>query len=146
MLAGGGLVTGAAAVLVSGYYITDCMIHARGRGACDDAIEAHAFPLLAGSAAVIGTAGGFFSLNTLLDRNDAPPVVPPRGLVADVAPSLPPPPADPPSDSAASEDPRLLYPVARILLAQGMTQKEVEAELGLSRYHVRQAMRDRGDG
>jgi hypothetical protein len=140
LAAGGGLVTGAAAILVAGYYITDCAIHARGRGACDEVVEAHAFPLLAGAAAVAGTVGGFFSLNTLLDRPDGPPVVPPRGLVVEDMPPVPAP------HEPGLNDPTRLYPRARQLLQDGWTQKEVMEELNLSRYHVRRARGAHHDG
>jgi hypothetical protein len=68
--AGGGVVGGVAAVLVSGYFLVDCFRYESGRGACDDAVRQHTLPLVAGAAAIAGTLGGLFTYNRRLDRPD----------------------------------------------------------------------------
>lgn len=66
--AGGGVVGGLAAMLLSGYFLVDCFRYESGRGACDDAVREHTLPLVAGAAAIAGTIGGLFTYNRRLDR------------------------------------------------------------------------------
>lgn len=77
------MVGGMAAMLVSGYFLVDCFRHESGRGACDDVVQQHTLPLVAGASAIIGTLGGLFTYNRRLDRPEDPQVKPlPAAYVA----------------------------------------------------------------
>lgn len=66
--AGGGLVTGLAAAMVSGYHIVDCLQFRTQKGECNEVVEQHTLTFVSGVAAVVGTIGGLFTYNRQLER------------------------------------------------------------------------------
>jgi DNA-binding NtrC family response regulator len=126
---GGSVVAGVAAMLVSGYRIVDCIQFRTGPGACDQVISDNAMPLVAGVAAIAGSFGGLWTYNPSLRREGEPAVepepLPVAGLVDD-------PDQEPPDERAA---------IAHELRAQGLTQQEIAAELGVSRSTVQRLLR-----
>jgi hypothetical protein len=124
---GGSVVAGVAAMLVSGYRIVDCIQFRTGPGACDQVISDNAMPLVAGVAAIAGSFGGLWTYNPALRKREdepEPELLPVAGLVDD-------PDQEPPDERAA---------IAHELRAQGLTQQEIAAELGVSRSTVQRLL------
>lgn len=67
-----GVTTGLAAMLVSGYRITDCLSFRSGPGQCDSIVQENALALVTGGAALASAWGGFNTLNRKLHPVENP--------------------------------------------------------------------------
>jgi hypothetical protein len=125
---GGAIVAGVAAAVISAYEITDCLRFQTRQGQCSGAIQQNALPLVAGLAAVLGPIGGFFTLNTALDAGRI------RQRIDEILPELPelPEPTEPAGDAQAQ--------AAWQLRAEGMSQRAIAEQLGISRSVVQRLL------
>jgi hypothetical protein len=120
---GGAIVAGVATAVISAYEITDCLRFQTRQGQCSGAIQQNALPLVAGLAAVLGPIGGFFTLNTALGRQ------PGENTLSGPEPGIEPEPAGDAQAQAAWQ-----------LRAEGMSQRAIAEQLGISRSTVQRLL------
>jgi hypothetical protein len=120
---GGAIVAGVATAVISAYEITDCLRFQTRQGQCSGTIQQNALPLVAGLAAVLGPIGGFFTLNTALGRQ------PGESTLARSEPGIEPEPAGDAQAQAAWQ-----------LRAEGMSQRAIAEQLGISRSAVQRLL------
>ena len=125
---GGAIVAGVATAVISAYEITDCLRFQTRQGQCSGTIQQNALPLVAGLAAVLGPIGGYFTLNTALDAGRI------RQRIDEILPELPelPEPTEPAGDAQAQ--------AAWQLRAEGMSQRAIAEQLGISRSVVQRLL------
>lgn len=122
---GGSVVAGVVTMLISGYKVTDCLRFQTSSGQCDSVIERNLPGMVTGVATIVGGWGAFNTFNPKLHESpeEAPAIIPPRGLVVEPPAPTPPHPE-----------------VIRNLHAEGNSQAKVADMLGISVYAVRKAL------
>lgn len=118
--AGGAILTGVSAMLISGYRIADCFQYRDSYGFCNRVVEENTLSLVAGGSAIVGSFGGLFTYNRRLERPDTKELLPAVALNQEPVP---------PSDPTAEE---VLY-----LHHLGYSQNDIAEQLGITRYKVR---------
>jgi hypothetical protein len=69
LAASGGAIGGIAAVVVGAFTIGDCIRFQSGPGQCNGVVSENVPTIVLGVLATLGTAGGFFTLNPMLERS-----------------------------------------------------------------------------
>jgi hypothetical protein len=123
MALGGSVIAGLVSVLIGGYKIVDCIRYQTAPGQCDSTIEENVTVLIAGSAAISGSWGGFNTYNHNLRGEEQP-------ALAQIAPK-----------ELVVKNPVLVEPSDVLALKeQGLSQREISEVLGISRYAVKKAI------
>ena len=124
MALGGSVIAGLVSVLIGGYKIVDCIRYQTAPGQCDSVIEENLTVLIAGSAAISGSWGGFNTYNRKLRCEEEPlsTLSTPKELVVEKL-------------VEEEEEESVIA-----LKEQGLSQREISERLGISRYAVRKAL------
>ena len=121
MALGGSVIAGLVSVLIGGYKIVDCIRYQTAPGQCDSVIEENLTVLIAGSAAISGSWGGFNTYNRKLRCEEEGEVAPKELVVEKLV--------------EEEEEESVIA-----LKEQGLSQREISERLGISRYAVRKAL------
>lgn len=130
---GGPIVAGMIMTMIGGYKIVDCIRYQTAPKQCDKTVEENATALISGPLILLTGWGGFNTYNKKLREDEAPVILPPRELVE-------PEPVNPFTFSAPTTDQIVMEHES------GKTQEDIAELFGISRYQVRRALKEAGEG
>ena len=132
---GGSTIAGVVMMLIGGYKIADCIRYQTASGQCDEVVENNASAVISGPLILLTGWGGFNTYNRKLREDEVPVILPPRELVE---------PESIPFSAPVQDFP----PTPGQIVAEretGKTQQEIADLLGVSRYYVREALKEARD-